>query len=134
MAKHRSLRGTLTSQIKGATFSVFGEADLPCVNANSSPNEIKEWKETAANRCHKKLFEPISPSDNKVTYMSRILEKVWVDPEKTSNTLTAFAISVTETLLNPKNDGIQINEETLKSSIRKNLVNLRFLYKKMLSS
>ena len=122
MQKHRSLRGSLTSRIKDAVFSIFGEANLPCVNMTCSADDIKTWKLGAAARCHKKLFEPISSSEPSVTYMSRILEKVWTDSEKASEISVAFAISVAETLLNPKYESILINEETLKTKIRKNLV------------
>lgn len=61
--------------------------------------------------------------------MSRILERVWTDDEKASDTSIAFAISVCEAILDPKNESIQINEESLESKIQKNLVNLRFSIK-----
>lgn len=101
---------------------------------STSPNEIRKWKSGAAARCNKKLFKSISTSEPEVTYMSRILEKVFPDSEKASDTSIAFAISVCEALLSPRSENIQINEETLKTKLRKNLVNLRFCVKKLISS
>ena len=61
--------------------------------------------------------------------MSRILEKVWADPDKASNVSIAFAISVCEELLNPDNESIQIKEEVLKNKLKKNQVRFAILCK-----
>ena len=122
MAKHRSLRGSLTSRIKEAVFSIFGEVSLPSVNMNTSSSDLSKWKSEAARECYKKLFEPISEDDDQVTYMSRILEKIWTDSDRASDTSIAFAISVCEELLNLDNESIQIKEEVLKYKLRKNQV------------
>ena len=83
-------------------------------------------KEQAAKECYKKLFEPISKDDDQVTYMSKILEKVWTDFNRTSNASIAFAISVCEELLNSDKESIQITEEVLKYKLRKNQVCFAF--------
>lgn len=96
---------------------------------NTSSSDLSKWKSGAAKVCYKKLFEPISGDDNQVTYMSRILEKVWSDSDKASEVSIAFAISVCEELLNPENEGIQIREEVLKYKLRKNHVRFAILCK-----
>ena len=111
MSKHRSLRGSLTSRIKEAVFAVFGEVSLPAVNMNTSSAELNKWKSGPAKECYKKLFEPISEDDDQVTYMTRILERVWADSDRASNVSVAFAISVCEELLNPDNESIQIKKK-----------------------
>lgn len=92
---------------------------------NTTSSDLRKWKDGAAKACYNKLFEPIDPvsdEENQVTYMSRILEKVWTDSDKASNVSIAFAISVCEELLNPENESIQITEEVLKYKLKKNLV------------
>ena len=54
--------------------------------------------------------------------MSRILEKVWADSDKASDMFVAFAVSVCQTLLNPRSETIQIKEEVLKRRLKKNIV------------
>jgi hypothetical protein len=68
------------------------------------------------------LFDPISAEIPHVTYMSRVLEKVWADSDKASDVSVAFAISVCQTLLNPDSETIQIKEKSLKRKLKKNLV------------
>lgn len=116
------MRGTLTARVKEAVFSIFGEANLPNINTNTSPDEIRKWKIGPAAYCRKRLFEPLSSLEPDITYMSKILEKVWADPDKVTNISIAFAISVCDLLLNPKNQNIQINEDALKATLKKNLV------------
>jgi hypothetical protein len=96
---------------------------------NSTSSELSKWKNGAAKECYKKLFEPISEYDDQVTYMSRILEKVWSDSDKASNILIAFAISICEELLNSDNESIQITEEVLKNKLKKNKVRFAILHK-----
>ena len=127
--KHRSLRGTLTSRIKEALFSVFGENLLPSINTSATPKEIYNWKKSElVNSCYNKIFSTIDPIGNpKVTYMSRILEKVWPSAKCTPNIHIAYAIGVCTTLLNPHNDNIQISQSNLKSQTKKYLVSFASL-------
>ena len=53
--------------------------------------------------------------------MSRILEKVWPKADY-SDELIAFAISICQTILNPANEAIQINEGIMKELIKENKV------------
>jgi hypothetical protein len=124
------LRGSLTSRIKEALFSIFGEGNLPSVNMNTGPTELSRWKTGPAKECYKKLFEPISnQEDSQVTYMSRILEKVWSDASKASDVSVAFAVSVCESILSPNIESIQIKEEILKQKLKKNEVCFTILCK-----
>ena len=118
------------SRIKEALFSIFGEGNLPSVNMNTGPTELSRWKTGPAKECYKKLFEPISnQEDSQVTYMSRILEKVWSDTSKASDVLVAFAVSVCESILSPNIESIQIKEEILKQKLKKNEVCFTILCK-----
>jgi len=54
--------------------------------------------------------------------MSRILEKVWADSDKATDMSIAFAVSVSQALLNPNSGTIKIKEEVLERNLKKNLV------------
>ena len=127
LAQHRSIRGSLTSTIKKSVFQVFGDKDLPEINAHSNPTDIHKWKSSNEVRlCYERLFKPIK--DNDSTYMRRILEKIW--RSKLSNISLikiAYAIGICEALLNPKIERIQISESVMKNRIKKNLVRYRIL-------
>ena len=71
-------------------------------------------------KCYKKLFIRINKNEE-FTYMSRILEKVWPKADY-SDELIAFAISICQTILNPVNKVIQINEGIMKELIKENKV------------
>ena len=71
-------------------------------------------------KCYKKLFICINKNEE-FTYMSRILEKVWPKTDY-SDELIAFAISICQTILNPANEAIQINEGIMKELIKENKV------------
>lgn len=119
LAKHRSFRGSLTSKIKDAMHRVF--PNLPPVNTNSTPSEINNWKTNPeVARCHKILFQSDSP-DGSATFMSKIIDKVWPTKKKAPKVHIAYAISVCEFILNPKNKKIQISEFSIKHKISKYL-------------
>jgi hypothetical protein len=97
---------------------------------NTTSSDLSKWKNGAAKSCYEKLFEQIDPyseEDNKITYMSKILEKVWTNSDKASNSSVAFAIGVCEELLNPDNESIQITGDVLKYKLKKNLVRFAIL-------
>lgn len=99
------------------------------MNMNTSPSDLNKWKVEHAKACYMKLFSHISEEDKQVTYMSKILEKVWSDADKASETSIAFAISICEAILNPNNESIQIKEEVLRKKLRKNKVCFTILCK-----
>jgi hypothetical protein len=101
-------------------FSVFGEALLDPINTNASSTEITEWKNSRKTaEAYQNLFEDMR--NEEVTFMTRILEKVWPKTE-VSEELSAFAISICQIMLNPKNETIQINEMNMKRRIIRNKV------------
>ena len=75
----------------------------PPVNTNSTPSEISNWKTNAkVVRCHEILFKHDS-LDGSATFMSKIIDKVWPIKKKAPKVHIAYAISVCEFILNPKN-------------------------------
>ena len=95
--------------------------NLPPVNTNSTPSEISNWKTNAeVVRCHEILFEPDSP-DGSATFMLKIIDKVWPIKKKAPKVHIAYAISVYEFILNPKNKKIQISKFPIKHKISKYL-------------
>ena len=81
LAKHRSFRGSLTSRIKDALYTIFPE--LPSITSNSPPSEIRQWKSNPiVASCHNKLFKKIVVEEP-TTFMSKILDRLF--PSKTQN-------------------------------------------------
>src|SRR5256885_5794437 len=80
LAKHRSFRGSLTSRIKDALYTIFPE--LPSITSNSPPSEIRQWKSNPiVASCHNKLFKKIVVEEP-TTFMSKILDRLF--PSKKS--------------------------------------------------
>jgi hypothetical protein len=111
-------------------FSVFSELNLKTINSNSTETQIKKWKKSAElKKCHNKLFKKISSSEPE-TYMSRIIGKLWKEKKNAPKIQIAFAISICETILNPNNLVIQVNEDKIKDLCMRNYVsfqNLKFV-------
>src|SRR5437868_10620121 len=75
LAKHRSFRGSLTSRIKDALYTIFPE--LPSITSNSPPSEIWQWKSNPiVASCHNKLFKKIVVEEP-TTFMSKILDRLF---------------------------------------------------------
>ena len=124
----RSHRGSLTSKVKESLFSVYGEQNLPLINANSSPTEIYKWKTlSSVKKCFDNLFKPID-NDIKDSYISQILGKVWNDYTNAPMLHVAFAISVCYTILNPAIEHITI-DESIMDLVNKYLVIIIKYYK-----
>ena len=85
--------------------------NLPPINTNSLPSEIKKWKsDPIVAENYKKLFI-INESD---TFMSKIIDQLW-SPKKTAPRIhIAYAMSICEFFLNPKNQNIQMKESSIK--------------------
>ena len=91
----------------------------------ASPVQIQKWKKTpAVARCYRKLFKRIK-LDEPATFISRIIENLRKDKGNSSEIQIAYAISISEMCLCPKNQDIQIND-TIKLNIEKNLVSFNF--------
>ncbi|RIB30896.1 hypothetical protein C2G38_2151473 [Gigaspora rosea] len=118
LKQHRSLRSALTTLVKDAIFSVFGESQLDSINTNVTSADVWEWKASAKMKaCHQKLFTPISSDPNDL-YMSRILSKVWSDKLPT-NIKMAYAIAVCQIMLNDYYKKLTMSEDTVKDRLRK---------------
>lgn len=112
MKQHRTLRDTLTSQIKNTIFAAFGETQLPTINMNASMIEIQSWKRSdKVKECYTKLFSPMKEGQP-TTYMAHILAKVW-GSKNVSRINIAYAIAICKTFLNPKIEHIQISETVI---------------------
>lgn len=119
-AQHRSVRGTFTSKVKEAIHFVFPE--LPPIDAKATPSEIQEWKaRPEVARSFSKLFKKVK-ADQPKTFMKKIVDKVWRESKNAPKIQIAFAISISETYLDPKNQAIQMNENLIKPKIMKNMV------------
>ncbi|RIA90173.1 hypothetical protein C1645_823672 [Glomus cerebriforme] len=78
LAKHRSIRSTLTSRIKEAIFTTF---NLSSINSSVIESDIKKWKQLSAKKCYINLFKRIKPHSLKM-YMSKIIEESEVKESK----------------------------------------------------
>ncbi|GET52941.1 hypothetical protein GLOIN_2v1775615 [Rhizophagus irregularis DAOM 181602=DAOM 197198] len=101
VTKHRSARGSLASKVKDIMYVVFKEFNLPtipAVNTALKESEIRKWKGSpAVKNCYGK--------------------------NQLSNMQIAYAISICEIILNPKNLHIQVTESVIKPVLTKNLTN-----------
>ncbi|CAB4483961.1 unnamed protein product [Rhizophagus irregularis] len=99
LAKHRSARSSLASKVKDIMYVVFKEFNLPtipAVNTALKESEIRKWKGSpAVKNCYSK--------------------------NQLSNMQIAYAISICEIILNPKNLHIQVTESVIKPVLTKNL-------------
>ena|SRR5688572_3264109 len=109
-------------------FKEFNLPTIPAVNTALKESEIRKWKGSASVKiCYKNLFKKINNPDPE-TYMSRILQ-ILKGKNQLSNIQIAYAISICEILLNPKNLHIQVTEFVIKPILTKNLVSIRNLNK-----
>ncbi|GBC44825.2 hypothetical protein GLOIN_2v1775615 [Rhizophagus irregularis DAOM 181602=DAOM 197198] len=98
LAKHRSARGSLASKVKDIMYVVFKEFNLPnpCRKHGIKGKRNKKWKGSpAVKNCYGK--------------------------NQLSNMQIAYAISICEIILNPKNLHIQVTESVIKPVLTKNL-------------
>jgi hypothetical protein len=73
LEKHRSRRGTLSTQIRKSIFAVF--RNLPRINLKASPSEIKTWKELpVVKECYEKLHRD-TPEDETITWCEKIIQE-----------------------------------------------------------
>lgn len=117
--------------MKDIIYVVFKEFNLPAipaVNTALKESEIGKWKGSPTVKiCYGNLFKKIKNSDPE-TYMSRILH-ILRGKNQLSNMQIAYAISICEIILNPKNLHIQVTESVIKPVLTKNLVSIRNLNK-----
>lgn len=127
--KHRSQRSILTNKVKDAIFIIFRELNLPQISASASPAEIYRWKQCSeVRKCYESLSKPTS-ADNSVTYLMKIAEQAFVDPEKATDPQVAYAMAVCHFFLNPENENIQISQSSIKGKFEEFLVSFMALCK-----
>ncbi|RHZ77804.1 hypothetical protein Glove_172g69 [Diversispora epigaea] len=116
----RSLRGTLCARVKTAIFENFSNM-LPPISNVTKASEIAAWKKKlAVSNCFRKLFEKIEDDEND-TYMTKIIKNVWPKKKNILNLQIAWAISISEIFLNPKNEVIKMLEEIIQPALARNL-------------
>jgi hypothetical protein len=109
--------------VRTAMFDVFGTYLRP-INTIAKSKEILKWKNLSSTKsCYKKIFDTLDFPRNP-TYMEAILSKVWSDTSKPLDQHVAWAISVVQTILNPKNSDIKITEDIVKYQLSINIVSI----------
>ncbi|RHZ89901.1 hypothetical protein Glove_9g188 [Diversispora epigaea] len=115
-----SLKGTLCARVKIAIFENFSNM-LPPISNIAKASEIAAWKKKlAVSNCFRKLFEKIEDDEND-TYMTKIIKNVWPKKKNIPNLQIAWAISISEIFLNPKNEVIKMSEEIIQPALARNL-------------
>ncbi|RHZ79376.1 hypothetical protein Glove_148g36 [Diversispora epigaea] len=95
---------------------------LPPISNVVKASEIVAWKKKlAVSNCFRKLFEKIEDDEND-TYMTKIIKNVWSKKKNIPNLQIAWAISISEIFLNPKNEVIKMSEEIIQPALARNLV------------
>lgn len=103
-------------------FYVFGDL-LERINNKATPEEVFDWKKSDKTKtCYMRLFTKISNNSDD-TYMSRILQKIWPLGD-TSNEQAAYAIAVSQMILDTNYEKITISESVIKHKIARNLVSI----------
>jgi hypothetical protein len=133
MKKFRSLRSSLSAKIKIAVFQVF--AELPPPPSKAKAASIYQWKKSeAVAACYKKLFYKSNDDDdddddndddddeNTPTNMDNIIQCVWPKNKMVTDSQMAWAIAVTQLILNPNNGYVKVSEEAIRPLYIKNLV------------
>ncbi|RHZ78922.1 hypothetical protein Glove_154g3 [Diversispora epigaea] len=94
---------------------------LPPISNVAKASEIAVWKKKlAVSNCFRKLFEKIEDDEND-TYMTKIIKNVWPKKKNIPNLQIAWAISISEIFLNPKNEVIKMSEEIIQPALARNL-------------
>ncbi|RHZ76076.1 hypothetical protein Glove_206g11 [Diversispora epigaea] len=94
---------------------------LPPISNVAKASEIAAWKKKlAVSNCFRKLFEKIEDDEND-TYMTKIIKNVWPKKKNIPNLQIAWAISISEIFLNPKNKVIKMSEEIIQPALARNL-------------
>ncbi|CAG8477869.1 1688_t:CDS:1, partial [Scutellospora calospora] len=91
------------------------------INTKASSETVLKWKRSEQTKaCYKRLFDEVEKNSDE-TYMSQILKRIWPSGDASKENI-AYAIAVTQTMLNPKYDKITMSDTAVKNLITKNLV------------
>jgi hypothetical protein len=102
---------------------VFGK-HLRKIKSTAKSAAILKWKQHPSTKsCYKKIFDETDFPGNP-SYMELILKKVWSSTSKPPEQHVAWAISIVQTILNPKNGQIKITEDCIKNLLSINIVSI----------
>jgi hypothetical protein len=108
------LRGTIANRVRNAIFAVFGEDQLPHIDTKSTPQEMKEWKDSEKlKKAYEKLNQRISGETEK-TWCARIIQKTWPNADNLSKEKVAFGVAVCHYVLNPQTESLKIDDEDIR--------------------
>lgn len=80
------------------------------------------WKESSViKQCYDLLHSKINDNDD-ATWCGRILNRLWADLSKAPSEQIAFAVSLCEFFLNPKNEDLKNDNKYLRIMTNKNKV------------
>ncbi|RHZ82464.1 hypothetical protein Glove_109g368 [Diversispora epigaea] len=88
-------------------------------NQEDMKEEIKTIKEEVTILSHDQAC--IDVNDENDTYMTKIIKNVWPKKKNIPNLQIAWAISISEIFLNPKNEVIKMSEEIIQPALARNL-------------
>lgn len=112
----------IASRTRSELFKMFGEEQLPQIKTSNSPLEISAWKNRKeVKNCYLSLFKKKNNDDNSIM-LSRIIHKVFPEKEDLPNVQIAYVIAICTTMLNPKNERIQLSESEMKRKVTHYLV------------
>jgi hypothetical protein len=118
MKKFRNLHSLLSAKIKTAIFQVFPE--LPSHTTKERVANIYKWKKsTAVVASFENLFCKV---DDDNTNVNKIIRRVWPKKKVIADPLMAWAIAVTQSLLDPKNEYVKVYAEAVHPLYLKNLI------------
>ena len=113
----------MCGKVRTVMYEVFRQYLRP-IKSNAKIQEILNWKQLSSTKsCYKKIFDKTDFPGN-LTYMEAILEKVWSPTSKPPEHHVAWAISIVQSILNPKNGYIKISEEIIKCTFSINIVSI----------
>ena len=109
----------MVARSKECLYDTFRE--IPVITNRASDSETKRWKANPAlKKCYDKLNQKVDP-ERPETHMKRIINDVFKRKDATP-VQVALVMSVCETLFNPNNNHVNLNEEIIKPRLVINLV------------
>ena len=104
----------MTSKVKDALFSFFGESDLLRIKSSAAPVEISQWKELkVVRRCFKRLFQKF---DINQLVLKKIIANVFSE-DSVPKVQMAYVIAVCITILNLKCEKIKLDKKEMQDRV-----------------
>lgn len=109
----------MVARAKECLYDTFRE--ITVITNRTPDSEIKRWKANPElKKCYNKLNERVDP-EHPETHMKKIINDVFKKKDATPVQI-ALVMSVCETLFNPNNNHVNLNEEIIKPRLGINLV------------